>query len=243
MSNFISPSWSAPSHIKAYCTTRKNGVSEGPYAEFNLGFHRGDNKESVQKNREQLKKTCQLAAEPLWLKQTHSNLVINADAYYENIDSDGCYTNKKNQACVVMTADCLPILLCNRQGTEIAAIHAGWRGLANGIIEVGLNHFQSSPHEIMAWFGPAIGPHYFEVGEEVRDAFIQHDPDAAQAFKVKEKKWLANLYELARLRLNKKGVTQIYGGDMCTFSDSKRFYSYRRDGQNSGRLATLIWMS
>lgn len=243
MNNFISPKWPAPSNIKAYCTTRKNGVSEGPYAEFNLGFHSGDDKESVQKNREQLKKILQLPAEPLWLKQTHSNLAIDAQSYYENINCDACYTNKKNQICVVMTADCLPVLLCNRQGTEIAAIHAGWRGLANGVIEAGLNHFQSPAHEILAWFGPAIGPLHFEVDDEVRDVFLQQAPDAAHAFEAKEKKWLANLYELARLRLNKQGVTSIYGGDLCTFSDKARFYSYRRDGQQTGRFASLIWIA
>ncbi len=248
INNFISPEWPAPSNIKAYCTTRKNGVSEGVYAEFNLGFHSGDNKEHVQKNREQLKKTLPLSAEPLWLKQTHSNLVIDADAYYENIDCDGCYTNKKKQACVVMTADCLPVLLCNRQGTEIAAIHAGWRGLANGIIEAGLKHFQSPAHDILVYLGPAIGPQHFEVGEEVRDIFLHHNANTEKAFQAidnpaKEKKWLANLYELARLRLNNKGVTSIYGGDLCTFSDKTRFYSYRRDGQQTGRLASLIWIA
>lgn len=242
--NFIPANWPAPINVHALTTTRLGGVSEYPYTSFNLGGHCGDNPEHVQQNRKILQTALNLSNQVKWLKQTHSDIVIPFADYNNTNEADGIYTTQALQVCAVLTADCLPILVCNRAGTEIAAIHAGWRGLAKGIIEKGLNHFQSPPSEILAWLGPAIGPKVYEVGEEVLTAFLAQDPQSIQAFQPSPNgRWLVNLYLLATQRLQKKGVTAIYGGDFCTYSDQPRFYSYRRDGQASGRLASLIWLT
>lgn len=244
LSNYILPNWPAPKTIHSITTTRLGGVSQGPYASFNVGMRSGDQPEHVDKNRRLLQNNLKLPSQPLWLKQTHSNFVLSVDDYQTDQEADGLYANTLGQVCAVMTADCLPILLCNQAGTEIAALHAGWRGLAFGVVENGLQHFQDAPEKLLAWLGPAIGPEKFEVGAEVREAFLNNNQANELAFiPLGHDKWLANLYMLAKQRLIQLGVTAIYGGDYCTFTDQKRFYSYRRDGQHTGRMASLIWLT
>ncbi|PSU28334.1 peptidoglycan editing factor PgeF [Photobacterium lutimaris] len=238
---WIVPDWPAPANVKAVATTRKGGSSIGPYQGLNLGDHVGDEPEVVQQNRQRLQQQLGLDVAPVWLNQTHSIEVVSLEqAQPQAMDADGSYTAKSQLPCVVMTADCLPVILCDRQGTQVAAVHAGWRGLVDGIIEQAVAKFSVPGSEIMAWLGPAIGPQAFEVGGEVRELFLAHDPAAAQAFQPRGEKWLADLYQLARQRLAKVSVDEVFGGDCCTYSDAERFYSYRRDGV-TGRQATLIW--
>ena len=239
---WIVPDWPAPANVKAIATTREEGSSVGPYQGLNLGMHVGDTPEVVLQNRQWLQQQLALAEAPVWLNQTHSIDVVSLEQpHSEALDADGSYTAQAQLPCVVMTADCLPVILCDRQGTQVAAVHAGWRGLVDGIIEQAVAQFSVPGSEIMAWLGPAIGPQAFEVGGEVRDQFLAHDGAAAEAFQPHGEKWLADLYQLARQRLAKVAVTDVFGGDFCTFSDAERFYSYRRDGV-TGRQATLIWL-
>ena len=244
MNNLLLPNWPAPQNIKAYTTLRSGGVSAAPFDTFNLATHVGDNSQHVEKNRDQLKKILNLPADPIWIEQTHSTIVLPALPQNRNKSADATFTNQVNQVCVVLTADCLPILLCDRAGTHVAAIHAGWRGLSNGIIENTLQVMHIPSNNLLAWLGPAIGPNYFEVGNDVRDSFLDFDPSAVTAFKpCTNNRWLADIYQLARLRLQKQDITAIYGGEYCTYSEQDRFFSYRRDQQKTGRIATLIWIS
>lgn len=236
---FIIPNWPAPQHIKAYTTTRQGFSGRKPYHDQNR-----DNisQDDAQESRH-LQTLLNLPNEPIWLTQTHSTTVVTADNKNKETNADASYTQEKNQICVVMTADCLPILICNRSGTTIAAIHAGWRGLAGGIIEETIKVLKQAPDELMVWLGPAIGPSKFEVGKDVYDAFVTTDIDAATAFiSHKNGKWLANLYTLARQRLSKLDVTQIYGGEYCTYTQDDLFYSYRRENGKTGRMASVIWI-
>jgi polyphenol oxidase len=240
-SNWIKPDWPAPENIKAFCTTRKEGVSEGAYAHFNLAAHVDDNHLHVKKNRQLLSDALNLPVEPVWLEQVHGVHIINADTADKIPQADASFSTEKNKVCVVMTADCLPVLLCNKQGTKVAAAHAGWRGLQAGVIEASINALEENTQDILVWLGPAIGPQAFEVGDEVRQKFIQEIPETALAFIAnKPGHWLANIYQLAKIRLQKMGIEKIYGGDFCTYTDQQRFYSYRRDGA-TGRMASLIW--
>ena len=240
---FIEPKWPAPSCIKAFTTLRLGGVSQKPFDSFNLAKHVGDTAAHVKANREHLQKKLCLPNEPIWLQQTHSTIALSATPNHREHEGDASFTHDMNQVCVVLTADCLPILLCNNEGTQVAAIHAGWRGLLNGIIESTLEAM-GSPQNILVWLGPAIGPTHFEVGEEVREQFIAKDNEAAHAFIPSPNgRWLANIYKLARLRFKKKNINEIYGGNYCTYSDPLSFYSYRRDGARTGRQASLIWIS
>ena len=239
---FIVPDWPAPANIKAVSTTRLGGVSQQAYLGLNLGLHVGDNKEHVQRNRVQLQQELRLVEPPAWLNQIHSTRVLDLNAPLTAVpDADGSYTQISGIACTVMTADCLPVLLCDTGGNQVAAVHAGWRGTVDGIIEAALDKFTVPADQILAWLGPAIGPGAFEVGSEVREQFLASQPQAEQAFKSHGDKWLADLYLLARQRLQRFGVTKIYGGEYCTFSNPDRFYSYRRDGV-TGRQASLIWI-
>jgi YfiH family protein len=243
----IKPSWPAPENIFAYSTTRNTGNSQSPYASFNLAEHVGDIPEHVAHNRHLLMQAAELPAKPIWLQQVHGTDVININDYFSEVPpvADGAIATKPHRVCVVMTADCLPILLCNKMGTKVAAVHAGWRGLANGIIERTIAQLTEDPSELLAWLGPAIGPDCFEVSAEVLQPFINHDPQAAQAFRRKPdtlEKWLGSLYILSKQRLYAKGITEVYGGEYCTFLDENNFYSYRRDQGVTGRMATLIWL-
>lgn len=240
----IKPDWPAPSQIRAYTTTRVGGVSIGNYASLNLGHDKGDNAVAIAKNEAILQQGLALPETPRWLKQTHSTLVIAAENIIKNTEADASYTTQLNHICAVQTADCLPLLVCDRAGTQVAAIHAGWRGLAAGIIEQTIQQFTMPKDQLLIWLGPAIGAKKFEVGNEVRDLFIAADADAAKAFQtVDSNHWLADIYQLAIQRLQNQQITAIYGGNFCTYTESGRFYSYRRDGECSGRMATLIYIA
>jgi polyphenol oxidase len=234
------PDWPVPDRVKSLITTRAGGVSRGSFDSFNLGDHVGDTPEDVAANRAILRR--HLPDEPVWLRQVHGADVVQADAVTGAIEADAAQTAKPGTVCAIMTADCLPILICDRAGRQVAAAHAGWRGLSRGVIEGTIAAMQVPPPELLVFLGPAIGPAHYEVGDDVRDVFIEDDELAFTAFlPTPNGKWMANLYELAQLRLRRLGVEGIYGGDYCTFEDAQNFYSYRRDGK-TGRMAALIWL-
>lgn len=235
---FYIPDWPAPSNIKAIQTTRLGGYSAAPFDSFNLASHVQDDGLAVRKNRQLLRE--HLPSEPVWLNQVHGVDVVDATKPFCLKDADASFSKNKNVVCVTMTADCLPVLLCNKQGSAVASIHAGWRSLCNGVIESTINAIGEEPEKLMAWLGPAIGQDAFEVGPEVREAFITKYAQAEVAFKSAGDKWLGNLYLLAKQRLNKQGVIEVYGGGECTYSNSSQYFSYRRDGI-TGRMATMIW--
>ena len=240
---FIFHDWPAPPNVRVVITTRAGGVSHAPYDNFNLGTHAGDDPTAVRENRARLRTALAFPAEPLWLKQVHGVAVVDAAQGGAEPQADGAFAAQPGAVCVVLTADCLPVLLCNRQGTKVAALHVGWRGLARGVIEAGVKAMGVPGNELLAWLGPAIGPASFEVGPEVHAAFVQHDAQAAQAFRaVREGKYLADIYQLARQRLQHLGVAAVYGGGFCTVAERERFFSYRRDGA-TGRMASLIWLA
>lgn len=249
MSSFIEPDWPAPSNVVAMATTRIGGGSAQPYDSFNLGHHVGDAAEAVTANRNQLENKAGVER-CNWLNQVHGSTVVEAgEASIEEPypEADALWSRQPGEGCVVLSADCLPVLFCTKQGDVVAAAHAGWRGLLGGVLEATVVAMTASPDDILAWLGPAIGPTAFEVGPEVQEAFLAHGTNAEQpvianCFVPNEKNVgysFANLYALARLRLASGGVTQIFGGTQCTFGDSAKFYSYRRDG-NTGRMASLI---
>lgn len=233
--------WPAPPTISALTTTRKSGSSAAPFAANNLGLHVGDDLKAVLANRQALKSSLGLTQEPEWLEQTHSNhcVLVEEEPYRH---ADAAVTRSQRHCLAIMTADCLPILLCNQQGSEIAAIHAGWRGLATGIVENTLKKIHSVPQQLMAWIGPAICQSCFEVGEEMRQIYQERYPFTLSAFKSKEMKWLADLPSLAEKILNANGVCAVYHSGICTFEQKNSFYSYRREAQ-TGRMATLIWFN
>lgn len=239
---FIYPDWPAPANVKALQTTRQGGISAAPYDTFNLGQHVGDDPVRVNRNRHLLAPF--MPSEPVWLEQVHGTVVANADAAACRVQADACIARHKGSVCVVMTADCLPVLLCDEDGTTVGAVHAGWKGLAAGVIEATVKEMGVAPHKLLAWLGPAIGPEAFEVGEDVRAAFMAHDAKAAEAFRAHstQGKYHADIYLLARQRLNALGITRVFGGNHCTYHQKDRFFSYRRDGV-TGRMGTFIWLS
>lgn len=242
--NWLKPDWPAPAHVHAVVTTRQGGFSQAPFDSLNLGDHVGDDPYAVAKNRHLVGDLLHLPTEPLWLQQVHGTVVSGMNANSCTPQADASVAFKPKQVCVVMTADCLPVLFCDKAGTRVAAAHAGWRGLCDGVLEETVKALDCPPSELLAWMGPAIGPTAFEVGEEVRAEFIQHDAQAEAAFVKGEQagKWLGDLYVLARQRLQNVGLSAIYGGGLCTYTDSARFFSYRRDNR-TGRMASLIWLS
>lgn len=242
---WLVPDWPAPANVHALMTTRAGGVSLPPYDSFNTASHVGDDPAAVAENRRLLRQW--LPADPLWLNQVHGCNVVSECG--DGIpDADASVAFAANTVRAILTADCLPVLFCDASGSAVAAAHAGWRGLAGGVLEVTVDAMRVPPESIMAWLGAAIGPEAFEVGDEVREIFVAQHPLTAIAFRPAlpgtldgaPRKWLADLYALARIRLSACGVTQVYGGGFCTFSDSERFYSYRRKPQ-TGRMASLIW--
>jgi len=240
--DIIVPDWPAPPHIRALCTSRSGGVSRGGFASLNLADHVGDVSEHVTENRLRLRQNLHLTGQPQWLHQTHGIEVIDLDRSRSR-EGDAAVTSTPNLIAVVLTADCLPVLVCNAEGSEVAAAHAGWRGLLNGVLEQTVLQMHSSAVDLLVWLGPAIGPQQFEVGEEVRQAFMQYSADNAPFFApTRPGHYLADLYAIARLRLNKLGINHIYGGEFCTYSDSAAFFSYRRD-RNCGRQASLIYIN
>jgi polyphenol oxidase len=236
---FITPDWPAPANVKALQTTRNGGVSMGVYASLNLGDHVKDQPQHVAANRQLL--SAYMPSEPVWLNQVHGVRVIDAAVSSCLESADASFTSRKQVVCVTMTADCLPVLLCNQAGTAVAAIHAGWRSLCDGVIEATVKAMPVQADQLMAWLGPAIGPEAFEVGVEVRAQFMAQDTQAESAFTAKGDKWLGDLYTIARQRLQTLGVTQVYGGGRCTFSEPETFFSYRRDG-DTGRMGSFIWL-
>lgn len=237
----LRPDWPAPANVHALQTTRLGGVSLAPYNSLNLGDHVGDDAMLVANNRQRL--STGLPSEPVWLNQVHGTRVINAAQSTCLESADASFSLQPNVVCVTMTADCLPVLLCDTQGTVVAAVHAGWRSLCDGVIEATVHAMPVPANTLMAWLGPAIGPEAFEVGSEVRAQFMAHDVAAVTAFKPSDNtdKWLGNLYLIATQRLATLGVTQVYGGGACTYTDAERYFSYRRDGV-TGRMASLIWL-
>ena len=238
-SDLIRPDWPAPRNVRALSTTRNGGISISAYASLNLGEHVGDDPKAVATNRERLQKELGDVA-PRWLQQVHGIRVVG-DGESTREPADATVTSQRGIACAVMTADCLPVIFCDRIGTRVAAAHAGWRGLQAGVLEATVTSMGTT--DLLAWMGPAIGPKAYEVGVEVRQAFVAQAAEAAEAFTPGggEGKWWCDLYRLARQRLQAAGVKEIYGGGFCTYTEKERFFSFRRDGQ-CGRMATLIWL-
>ena len=235
------PDWPAPGHVRAVVSTRQGGVSGGPYASLNLGTHVGDDAMAVAENRRRFAEAAGLAAAPGWLNQVHGCEVVAASAH-SGASADACWTTQTGMPCAVLTADCLPVLFADRDGSCVAAAHAGWRGLAAGVLEATIARLPVPPQRLLAWLGPAIGPDAFQVGEEVRAAFVGAAAEDAAAFRPDGLRWRADLFALARARLRRCGVDHISGGGICTVSRREQFFSHRRDG-SSGRFASLIWLA
>lgn len=240
--SLLYPHWPAPSNVRAFVTLRDAGPSQGAYAHFNPADHVGDDPHLVAACRARLQQ--ETGGKPLnWLNQVHTQQV--ALGYVLGAEADAAVANSNDYACVVLTADCLPVFFCDTQGTKVAVAHAGWRGLAAGVLENTIKTLDVDPSQILAWLGPAIGARVFEVGPEVRQVFMEGHPDAAAAFvpsPYRLKHYMADLYRLATQRLQQAGVEQVFGGNFCTLTDEARFYSFRRDGQQSGRMASVIYL-
>ncbi len=234
------PDWPAPARVRALITTRAGGVSRGAFESLNLGDRVGDDPVAVAENRARV--AAHVPRPPLWLRQVHGTRVAHAATDRPGCEADAAIAREPGEVLVVMTADCLPVLLADDGGTAVAIAHAGWRGLAAGVIERSVAALRVQPEHLVAYLGPAIGPSAFEVGNEVREAFVAADAAAAAAFAPGVPgKWLADLYALGRLRLARLGITRVFGGQFCTYSEPERFFSYRRDGI-TGRMASLIWL-
>jgi YfiH family protein len=244
--DWIVPDWPAPARVRSLVTTRNGGTSAPPFDSMNLATHVGDDRATVLSNRRRLRK--HLPAEPCWLEQVHGTLAVEAGAVSNTTRADACIARGPAQVCAVMIADCLPVLLCDREGTTVAAAHAGWRGLSAGVLESTVAAMERAPAQLLAYLGPAIGPQAFEVQADVLDAFTRQDARARLCFRDRPvatgspRKWLADLYGLARQRLARVGVEAVYGGSACTFSEPARFFSHRRDGR-TGRQAALVWLA
>ena len=239
--DWIVPDWPAPARVRAVSTTRVGGVSRAHFASFNLALHVGDDPQDVAENRRRLQ--ARIGVPVAWLEQVHGCDVADADPACTP-RADALLTRQAGLACAVMTADCLPVLLCDRAGSMVAAAHAGWRGLAAGVLEATVDRMATPPEELLAWIGPAIGPAAFEVGDEVRAAFVERHAEAGAAFMpaAGAGKWMADLGLLARQRIARIGIEAVYGDASCTYADAGRFYSHRRDGRG-GRMATLVWLA
>jgi polyphenol oxidase len=250
----IYPNWPAPQNIRAFTTTRIGGISLPPFGSLNLGSRTGDDLNNIIENRRRIIKGENIPSEPHWLNQTHSTTVLDISKIQvkpatgmigdtEQLEADGSYTTRANQVSVVLTADCMPVLFCSAEGKQVAAAHAGWRGLCHGILEETAKKFKCNTNEILVWLGPAISVQKFEVGVEVKKQFEEYNQNAHHAFKLidaKQQKYLADLYMIAKQRLNAIGISQIYGGNYCTHTEHDLFYSYRRENK-TGRMATMIW--
>ena len=236
--------WPAPAHVKACVSTRYGGVSSGAFSSFNMGDHVGDLAEKVIKNRARLLHLCGLRRVGQWLRQVHGVAVVEAKDDGKVREADAVFSREKQMPCVVMTADCLPVFFTDTKGSVVAVAHAGWRGLATGVLEETVAALNVPVKDLLVWLGPAIGRHYFEVGSEVRREFIDHNLACDEGFKPNyhsRGKYFADLYKLARIRLKHIGCTEVYGGNYCTWKDP-RFYSYRKEG-TTGRMASVIWLN
>lgn len=242
MIDTIQPAWDAPPGVHAFCTTRGGGTSDTPFDRFNLALHVGDDAQRVAENRRLLRRYKSLPDEPCWIKQTHGNQVVTLGVD-DSRDADAAVTRSLDTVAVVMIADCLPILLCNREGTEVAAVHAGWRGLQTGVIQSALAVMTSPAASLMAWIGPGISQACFEVGDEVREAFLDSTREAISCFSEHgEGHWLCDLAGLAELILAQQAVAEIHRDLHCSYRDRELFYSYRREAV-TGRMASLIWIN
>lgn len=238
--DWITPDWPAPPRVRALVTTRSGGVSIGPYASLNLGIAVNDDPKAVAENRARVR--AHLPEEPRWLKQVHGAAVVAGESVSALVEADASVTRTPGVVCVIQMADCMPVLLATRDGSVIGIAHAGWRGLAGGVVERTIEAMRADPAAMIAWLGPAIGPDTFEVGEEVRAAFVAADPAAVDAFRPLDTgKWLADLFTLARQRLARAGLTAVHGGGLCTVSDPTRFFSHRRD-RLTGRMGAFLWL-
>jgi YfiH family protein len=243
----INPEWPVPARVAALTTTRVGGVSNPPWDTFNLGSHVGDIAESVHENRALLARAAGFQEQNVaWLRQVHGVDVV--EVTHQNVndcpEADASFTREPGLVCAILSADCLPVVMCDQEGSLVGAAHAGWRSLCGGVLENLIAGMNVPEHKLVAWIGPAIGPDKFEVGPEVRDAFITHHSDAHEAFTgdgARPGHYMADIFKLARQRLEASGVEAVFGGGLCTVADERRFYSYRRDGQ-TGRMATLVWM-
>ena len=242
MTKIIQPNWQVPNNIHAFTTTRNGGISPPPFNTLNLGNNTNDSTDNIIKNRKLLMKDYSLPNAILWLTQVHGDTVVNANSYQPFIEADGVIAQQANQVCVILTADCLPIILCNRTGTEVAAIHAGWRNLEKEIISKTINQMDSQAHDLIAWLGPCISAPHFEVGPEVAELLIKNQQDKKAIYQQKKDRYWLSLNQLANSRLQTMGVNQIYDANLCTFDDPSQFFSYRRD-KNTGRMATLVWFN
>lgn len=242
--NMLFPDWPAPARVKALVTTRLGGVSLAPWDSLNLAAHVGDKPEAVAENRSRLQAFVGANKRFQWLSQTHSIDVVRASRGGEVPDADASYTQENNLVCTVLTADCLPVFFCDRQGTQVAVAHAGWKGLGAGILEATRACFAVAPEDILVWLGPAIGPASFEVGEDVRQFFLTRYPDLPvdQCYVgASQNTWYMDMYASARYILQQQKITAVYGGGLCTYADPARFFSYRRDTV-CGRIASCIWL-
>ncbi len=240
MTDFIVPDWAAPAGVRALSTTRCGGVSAAPWRSLNLGDHVGDDPLAVAANRAILRR--ELPAEPSWLSQVHGTHCVDAALATPGTRADASFTRQRGVVCAVLTADCLPVLLCDDRAGVVGVAHAGWRGLAAGVIEATVAAMDEPGERLMAWLGPAIGPQAFEVGGEVREQFLDGDAAAADAFVATAGgKWLCDIYLLARQRLHALGIRRVASADFCTVNDARRWFSYRRDGV-TGRMASLVWL-
>lgn len=239
---FIYPDWPAPPNVRAAVTTRAGGVSEGPYATLNLGTHVGDDPGAVAENRRRVRDRLRLPAEPTWLNQVHGTHVVEAAEHATPPTADASVARSASSVCVVLTADCLPVLFCDEEGTRVAAAHAGWRGLVDGVLGATAAALGSPPQSLLTWLGPAIEQSAFEVGAEVREQFVSRDPSSADAFvRNARDRWQADIYALARLELARLGISRVYGGRFACYSDAERFFSYRRQSR-TGRMGTFVWL-
>lgn len=240
---WLTPQWPAPPRVRALSTQRGGGVSAAPYESLNLGDHVGDEPAAVAENRRRLKLAARLPGEPCWLVQVHGTRIADLDAAGPHAaPADGAHTREPGRICAILTADCLPVLIADESGAAVAAAHAGWRGLAGGVIEAAVRALDMEPRSLLAWLGPAIGPRRFEIGPEVRDELLRADGAAEGAFALNSRgRFMADLEALARRRLARLGIERIYGGGECTHSHPDRYFSHRRDGR-TGRQATLIWL-
>ena len=237
------PDWPAPPEVRALSTQRGGGVSAAPFDSLNLGAHVGDSPEAVAENRHRLRTAARLPAEPVWLSQQHGTSVLDLDAARDAAaGADASFTRRPGRVCAILTADCMPVLVASDSGAGVAAAHAGWRGLAAGVIEATVRALALPPQSLLAWLGPGIGAAHFEIGAEVRQELLRADPEAEAAFEQNARgRYMADLAALVRRRLKRLGIARIYGGDACTYAAPEDYFSYRRDGR-TGRQATLIWL-
>ena len=238
----VQANWPAPANVRALSTTRLGGYSTGRYAGLNLAMHVGDDADTVARNRESLSSTLKLPSSPMWLNQVHGERLIDAAEWQDGLSADACYTGKPDTVCAILTADCLPLLLCNEAGTRVAAIHLGWRGICSSLIPQAINRMDSAPSGILAWIGPHIHAESYEVGADVLAAASGVSATAMDAFTpTREDRWLLSMSALVAGVLKEHGLAKIYMAESCVYRDSQRFYSYRRE-HHTGRMASLIWM-